>query len=143
MTTCLPILVSPRVELSMGGHDCHVDCANMASADAEGEVLPSACIAVPLAAPTRSHMQVHGAGITLSGLGVAIPMGLVSRGLAGAFGHGVGRREEWAVRPAVFAAAKCLHETPPCATDYTVILSSGWEGVIGPGKCAMSSWGLL
>eukprot|EP00326_Haptolina_ericina_P031850 CAMPEP_0181256790 /NCGR_PEP_ID=MMETSP1096-20121128/49898_1 /TAXON_ID=156174 ORGANISM="Chrysochromulina ericina, Strain CCMP281" /NCGR_SAMPLE_ID=MMETSP1096 /ASSEMBLY_ACC=CAM_ASM_000453 /LENGTH=116 /DNA_ID=CAMNT_0023355063 /DNA_START=618 /DNA_END=968 /DNA_ORIENTATION=- len=116
----------------------------MASADAEGEVLPSACIAVPLAAPTRSHMQVHGAGITLSGLGVAIPMGLVSRGLASAFGHGVGRREEWAVvRPAVFAAAKCLHETPSCATDYTVILSSGWEGVIGPGKRAMSSWGLL
>ena len=73
----------------------------------------SACIAVPLAAPIRSHMQVHGAGITLSGLGVAIPMGLVSRGLTGAFGH-----MEWGGGRSGLLDQQCLQQLSACMKPH-------------------------
>ena len=65
----------------------------------------------------------------MSDLGLSLPMGVVQRPRR-AVGHGVGRREEWPPRPAIFAASSTMHETRPSPHGYTCVLSTGWEEVL-------------
>jgi hypothetical protein len=103
---------SPRMELSLSaapGMDAHRDCSVMAKKTSGGEHLsPSACLPLPVV----QGESVDGAFILMSDLDLAIPMGIASTGR---------------VRPAIFAASQCLHETSASSDGYIVAVSTGWE----------------
>ena len=103
---------SPRMELSLSaapGMDAHRDCSVMAKKTSGGEHLsPSACLPLPVV----QGESVDGAFILMSDLDLAIPMGIASTG---------------SVRPAIFAASQCLHETSASSDGYIVAVSTGWE----------------
>eukprot|EP00966_Prymnesium_polylepis_P308619 7132019-Prymnesium_polylepis.1 len=75
----------------------------------------------------------------LSALGLSLPMGLVQR--AGTE-RGRGRRGEWGVRPAIFAAATCTHETGATEHGHTVMLSTGWEESVARMLGTRERWGV-
>ena len=126
------------------GQPAHRDCEIMSSVRSGGVVAPSACLAVPLHAhmSVRSELHVRDATLIVSDLGLAVPMCMVQRPQDTAWGHGVGRRTQWAPRVAVFAAAACTHETSPTPHGFTCVLSSGWEVPIGRQRDQLALWGL-
>ena len=83
----------------------------------------SACLPYPQhPVPPHQGWEATTGSMILSSIGIELPMGLVgagSRPVRGQLGP--------VFRPAVFAAARTMHETKPTPHGHLVMLSTGWE----------------